>query len=74
MMKSRRMGWAGHVASMKEWRGAYMVVVGKTEGGRPLGRPRRRLEANVKVDLQEVGWGTWTGLIWLRIGTNGGLL
>jgi len=67
VMKSRRMEWAGHVARMKERRGAYMVVVGKTEGRRPLGRLRRRLEANVKADLQEVGWGTWTGLIWLRM-------
>ena len=59
---------------MKERRGAYRVVVGKTEGKRPLGRPRHRLEANIKVHLQEVGWGAWTGLIWLRIVTGGGLL
>jgi len=57
MMKSRRMRWAWHVARMKERRGAYRVVVGKTEGKRPLGRPRHRLEANIKVHLQEVGWG-----------------
>jgi hypothetical protein len=40
----------------------------------PLGRPRRRWEDNIKMDLQEVGWAAWTGLSWLRIGTGGGLL
>jgi hypothetical protein len=49
-------------------------LVGRPEGRRPLGRPRRRWEDNIKMDLQEVGWGTWIGLIWLRIGTVGGLL
>ena len=48
--------------------------MGKPEGGRPLGRPRHRWEDNIKVDLREVGWGAWAGLIWLRIGTGGGLL
>jgi hypothetical protein len=48
--------------------------VGKPEGRRPLGRPRRRWEDNIKMDLREVGWGAWTGSIWLRIGTGGGLL
>jgi hypothetical protein len=49
---------------------------GKPEGKRPLGRPRRRWENNVKMDFQEEGggWGVWTGLIRLRIGTGGGLL
>jgi hypothetical protein len=41
---------------------------------RPLGKPKRRWEDNVKMDLREVGWGAWTALIWLRIGTGGGLL
>ena len=54
-------------------RGAYRVLVGKPEGRRPLGKPRRRLE-NIKMDLGEVGWGAGAGLIWLRIGTGGGLL
>jgi len=44
------------------------------EGKRPLGRPRRRWEYNIKMDLQKVGWGTWTVLIWLRIVTDGGHL
>jgi hypothetical protein len=50
--------------------------VGKPEGKRPLGRPRRRREDNIRMDLREIGWGgmEWTGLIWLRIGTSGGLL
>jgi hypothetical protein len=68
------MRWAGHVARMGEGRGAYRVSVGRPEGRRPLGRPRHRWEDNIKMDLQEVGWGAWTGLIWLRIGTGGGPL
>ena len=55
-------------------RGLYRVLVGKHEGKRPLGRPRRRWEDNTKMDLQEVGRGTWTGLIWIKIGTGGGHL
>jgi hypothetical protein len=74
VIKSRRMRWAGHVARMGEGRGAYRILVGRLEGRRPLGRPRRRWEDNIKMYLQEVGWGAWTGLIWLRIGTGGGLL
>jgi len=45
---------------------------GKTEGKRPLRRPRRRWEDNIKVDFQEVGGGAWTGSSWLRIGSGGG--
>jgi len=48
--------------------------VGKPEGKRPLGRSRRRWEDNNMIDLQEVGWGVWTGLSWIRIGTGGGHL
>jgi len=59
---------------MGERRGACRVLVGKPEGKRPLGRPRHGWENNVKMDLQEVGWGTWTGLMWLRIQTGGGYL
>jgi hypothetical protein len=47
---------------------------GRPEGKRPLGRPRCRWEDNIKINLQEVGWGAWIGLIWLRIETGGGLL
>jgi hypothetical protein len=59
---------------MGERRGAYRALVGKPEGRRRLGRPRRRWEDNIKMDLREVGWGAWTGSIWFRIGTGGGLL
>jgi hypothetical protein len=57
VMKSRRLRWAGHVARMGERRGAYRALVGKPEGRRPLERPRRRREDNIKMDLREVGWG-----------------
>jgi hypothetical protein len=53
----RRMRWAGHVACMREGRGVHRVLVGKPEGRRPLGRPRRRWEDNIKRDLLEVGGG-----------------
>ena len=66
------MRWAGHVARMGEGRGVYRILVGKPEGKIPLGRPRRRWEDNIKMDLQEVGCGVWTGSSWLRIGTGGG--
>ena len=67
--------WAGQVARMGERRGVFRVLVDKPGGRRPLGRPRRRWEDNIKMDLQEVGCvGAWTGLSWLRIGTGGGRL
>jgi hypothetical protein len=62
MIKSRRMRWAVHIAHMGERRGAYRIFVGRPEGGRPLGRPRHRWEDNIKVDLQEVGWGDMDGV------------
>ena len=57
VVKSRRMRWAGHVVRMGEDRGVHRVLVGKPEGKRLLGRPRRRWEDNIKMDLQEVGGG-----------------
>ena len=51
----------------EEYEGAYRVLVGKPEGKRPLGRPRRKKENNIKMDLQEIECWAWTGLIWLRI-------
>jgi len=51
------MSWAGHVALMGERRWAYRVLVGRHEGKRSLGRPRRRWEDNIKMDLQDVGYG-----------------
>ena len=64
VIKSRRMRWAGHVASMGEERGMYRFLVWKPEGRRPLGRPGRRWVDNIKMDLQEVGCGymDWIGL------------
>jgi hypothetical protein len=73
VIKSRRMRWAGHVAQFGR-REVCRVLVGKPEGKRPLGRPRSRWEDNVKVDLQEVGCGIWTGLSWLRRETGNGYL
>jgi hypothetical protein len=57
VINSRRMRWAGHVARMGEGRGVYRVLVGKPEGRRPLGRPRRRWEDNIRIDLRKVGCG-----------------
>jgi len=64
VIKLRRMRCAGHVACMGEERGLYMVLVGKLEGKRTLGRPRRRWVDNIRMDLQEVGCGCmdWLGL------------
>ena len=64
MIKSRRMRWAGNVARMGERRGVYRVLVGKPEGKRLLGRPRRKWEDNIKMDLQEVGCG---GMDWIEL-------
>ena len=63
VIKSRRMRWAGHVARMSEERVVYRVLVGKLEGKRPPGRPRRRWVDNIRMDLQEVGCGymDWIG-------------
>ena len=64
MIRSRRMRWAGHVALMGEERGVYSVLVGKPEGRRPLGRPRRRWVDNIRMDRQGMGCGymDWIGL------------
>ena len=64
VIKSRRMRWAGHMARMEEGRGVHKVLVEKPEGKRPLGRPRRRWEDNIKMDLQKVGrgYGDWMEL------------
>ena len=64
-IKSGKMGWSGHVARMEAGRGAYRVLVGKTEGKRPLGRPGRRWE-DMEIDLQEAGW----GMDWIYLAQN----
>jgi len=63
-----------HAAHIGERRGANRVLVLKPEGKKPLGRLKSRWEDNIKMNLQEVGWGAWTALIWLRTGTGGGFL
>ncbi|KAJ4439154.1 hypothetical protein ANN_15111 [Periplaneta americana] len=69
-IKSRRLRWAGHVARMGASRTAYRVLVGRPEGKRPLGRPRRRWEDNIKMDLREVGYDDRD---WINL-ANGGLI
>jgi hypothetical protein len=64
----------GATASMREKGGGYLVLAGKSEEKRPLGRPRRRREDSFENDVKEVGWGAYTGLMWLSIGTSGMLL
>jgi hypothetical protein len=59
---------------MGEMRGAYNILVGRPEGRRPLGRPRRRWEDNIKMYLRDIVFGVWFGFIGLRMGTGGGLL
>ena len=60
VIKPRIVRWAGHVARMEQRRDAYRALVGKPEGRRPLERSRRRWEDDIKMDLREVGCGTWT--------------
>jgi hypothetical protein len=57
IIKGRRMRWAGYVARMGEKKNVYRLLVGKSEGWRPLGIPRRRWVDNIRMDLLEVGWG-----------------
>jgi hypothetical protein len=64
LIKSRSMRWAGHVARMREGRSVYRVLVGRTERKRPLGRPRRRWEDNIKMDFREIGI---DGANWIRL-------
>jgi hypothetical protein len=63
VMKSRRLKWAGHVARMGESR----ILVGKSDSRRPLGRPTRRWEDNIKLNLREVGW---VGTNWIDLAQN----
>ena len=67
VIKSRRVSWACHVARMEEKRGVYRVLMGKPEGKRPLGLPRRRWEDNFKMNIQEVGCGR---MDWIELAEN----
>jgi hypothetical protein len=60
-IKSKIIRLAGHVARLVEERKVYRVLVGKPEGKKPLGRPRRRWEDGIRTDLMETGWGVWSG-------------
>jgi hypothetical protein len=73
VIKSRRMGWPGHVARMGE-RAVYRVLMGKPERTRPLGRPRRRWEDDIRRIFRKWDVGAWTGSSWLKRGTGGGHL
>ena len=68
VIKSRRLRWAGHVARIEEYRSTFKILTGKLSGKRPLGRPRRRWEDNIRMDLEEIGINTGIGLIRLKIG------
>jgi hypothetical protein len=64
MIKTRRMSWEEHVAQMAETRKPYRILVGKPEGKRPLGRPKRRRVDNIKMDFREIGW---YGMDWMKL-------
>jgi hypothetical protein len=68
-VKSGRMRWAGNVARMGEERKVYKVLVGKPKGKRPLGRPRRRWEDEIRMDLREIGFGC---VDWIRLSQDRG--
>jgi hypothetical protein len=73
-IKSRRMRWAGHVASVGEGRNLYRVLMEKLEGKRSLGRPRHRLENGIEWSFGRLVLGVWSGFTQLRIGIDCGLL
>jgi hypothetical protein len=64
MIKSRRMRWAWHVARIGEKRNAYRILVGKSEGKIPPGRPKHKWVDNIKVDFREIGW---DGMDWIDL-------
>jgi hypothetical protein len=67
VIKARRMRWVGHVACIGEVRGAYKILVGRPEGRRPVGRPRRGWEDNIKMDLREIGFGDVDWIQWAQV-------
>ena len=73
VIKLRKIRWAGHVARIGKGGGAYRVLVEKLKRKRTFERTRRKWEDNIKLDLREVGKEAYTGFIWLRLRTDGGL-
>jgi hypothetical protein len=74
VIKSRKMRWVGHAARIGEMRGVYRALVGKHEGKRPLGRPRRNGRIILKWIFRKWNLGLWAGSIWLRVGRVFGYL
>jgi hypothetical protein len=74
VIKSGRIRYTGHVAHMGEMRNAYKILVENPEVKTPLGIPRRRWEDNIRMVIREIRSRVWTGFMWLRTGTSGGLL
>jgi hypothetical protein len=74
VIKTRRLRWAGHVACIGQGRGVYRVLVGKPDGKRPLGRPRRRWKCNFKMDLREIGIDVANWIRLAQVGSSGGIL
>jgi hypothetical protein len=68
MIKSRRMSWAGNIARMGKKGKAYRILVGKPEGKRPLGRPRRMWVDNIRITLRGIGW---DGMDWIAVAQDG---
>jgi hypothetical protein len=64
-MLLERMRWTGHVARTGEMRNVYNILVGKLEGKRPVGRPKRTWEDNIRMDVRELGW--WEGVDWIHL-------
>jgi hypothetical protein len=64
MAKSRRMRWTGHVARIGTMMNAYRILVGNSEGKRPLGRLRHKGQENIKIDRRDIGWG---GMDWIDL-------
>ena len=71
VIKSRRLRWTDHVARMEGGRRAFKILTGKPTGKRPLGRPRRRWDDNIRIDPEEIGMNAGNWLIRLRIGIIG---
>jgi hypothetical protein len=71
LTQERRMRWAGHVALIGEMRNAYRILVGKPEGKRPLGRPKRMWVNNIRMDLRKIAW---DGMDWMDLAQDRALV